>query len=123
MRCLLVFTILIGVASQYDPGVMDQVIKYQQAKGAIPEDLERYDGFVATPDCNIGNVIVARPVGSAEWESFLVVDCAGGDGAYTWMTRNNILVEVDYETAKRWSTVGRAISIEQLIVSKECKDE
>jgi len=46
-----------------------------------------------------------------------VADCAmppGTDGAYEWMTENNILVEVDYETAERWGSVGGGIYIERM---------
>ncbi len=122
MRCLLVFMVVTGVASQYDPGVMDQVVQYQHRKGSIDSNLDNYDGFVATPGCDIGDVIIARPAGSNKWESFLVVDCAGSDGAYGWMTRNNILFEVDYETAERWDTIGRGINVEQLVVNRVCRD-
>jgi hypothetical protein len=40
-----------------------------------------------------------------------VADCAGPD-AVDWMAANGILLEVGYETAVRWGTVGRGIEVE-----------
>ena len=76
-----------------------------------------HDKFVAVRDCDhIGEVLWLAPIGDP-WEMFIVADCAmppGTDGAYEWMTRNNILVEVDYKTADRWGSVGRGIYIERM---------
>ena len=45
----------------------------------------------------------------------MVVDCSGSREMISWMIRNNILVELDYETAKRWETVSRGIEIERFV--------
>ena len=103
-----------GWASQYAPGVMDKVIVNRQAWDQIPDEIDQYDGFVAGryPD-EIGKAVWIRPVGTDEWELFLVVDCAGiADGGLAWMKRSGVLYEVDYQTAVRWDTVGRGIKIE-----------
>jgi len=87
----------------------------------LPLDLPPVDGYVAAryPD-DIGRVVLLRPIGRREWERFLVVDCAGrndrresdGLSGLAWMERYNVLVEVDYETAVRWDTVGRGIMVQ-----------
>jgi len=112
VRFLLVLSILTGRASQYSPGVMQEVIRNRQAWGQIPDDLSAYDGFVAVLDCSkIGEEIMLKPEHSSNWEKFLVVDCAGSD-AVDWMKSNNILVEVDYSTARRWDTIGYGIRVD-----------
>ena len=45
-------------------------------------------------------------------ELFLVVDCSGHTETSEWMFSNNIVAEVDYNTALRWNTVGRGIKVE-----------
>lgn len=111
---LLILLLVSGIASQYDPGVMGGVVNVRQRRGDIPEDLPDVDGYVARPLCSeIGDIVYLRPEGQVEWERFLVVDCGCPIG-YAWMTRNNVLVEVDYETAVRWDTVGYGIDIEML---------
>ena len=106
----------VGIASQYASGVMQRVIAYRQRRGQIPRDLRQYDGFVAVPyAANIGDEYWIRPVGTGAWELFLAVDCGGiADGGQRWMLRNGIHFEVDYETARRWRTVGRGIEVESL---------
>lgn len=90
---------------------------------SLPQQLPAVDGYVATQECTkIGTVVLLRPVGTQEWESFLIVDCASKklgthnnnphDSSYAWMVRNNIIVEIDYETAVRWDTIGRGIEVE-----------
>jgi hypothetical protein len=71
------------------------------------------DGYIAVAEReDIGRLFWLRPVGG-EWELFLAADCAGyADGGYSWMKRNGIIVEVDYNTAVRWGTVGRGIRVE-----------
>ena len=108
--------LLYGTASQYAPGVMQEVISNRQRWGQLPMELPPTDGYVATLEANlIGSFVYIRPEGADIWEQFLVVDCAGhADGGYAWMLRNNVLVEVDYETAVRWNTVGRGIMVDVL---------
>jgi len=103
-----------GWASQYAPGVMDTVVLQRQAWGQLPADLSGYDGFVARPLAEeIGDTVYLRPAGQTEWEQFLVVDCGCPQGR-EWMLSNDILVEVDYETAVRWDTVGRGLRVAML---------
>lgn len=107
---------VIGGASQYAPHVMERVIGVRQSGVTakdLPLDLPEVDGYVAMADAEwIGKVIKLRPLTQPKYETFLVVDCGGfADGGYDWMIRNNILVEVDYETAVRWNTVGRLIEV------------
>ena len=105
----------VGWASQYAPGVMDHVVKYQQRHKRVPEDVSSFDGFVAVQSCSdVGRIYLIRPLGALCWERFIAVDCSGSVETTAWMVRNNILVEVDYETAVRWKTVGRGIRVELL---------
>lgn len=110
-----------GIASQYDPGIMSRVARYRLARDQV-DSLDGYDGFIAIRECDdIGKVFWIRPVTSVwRWERHLGVDCASksdarwqdGLSGYTWMIRNNVLVEISFETAQRWRTIGRAIKIE-----------
>jgi len=117
MNVLLAFSVLLaGWASQYGPGVMESVIRVRQAGRTamtLPMELPETDGYVAMVECDrIGDVVYLRPLGDEVFESFLVVDCSGHAETTDWMERNNILVEVDYETALRWDTIGHGQQIE-----------
>jgi len=91
--------VVVGVASQYAPGVMRRVGETRQG-GAVacplPRDLPVVDGFVAVRDCGrIGEVWSVRPVGGDwPWERFLVADCAGDEATWRWMAEGNIVLEV-----------------------------
>ena len=110
--------VAIGIASQYGNGVSERVIHVRQTKrvhAPLPLELPVTNGYIAVKDCeHIGEVWYLRPIGGNKVESFLVIDCAGSTETIAWMNRNNILVEVDYNTAKRWNTVGRGIKIERI---------
>ena len=114
----IIFVILFaGIASQYAPNKMESVIRVRQIPGrtsyTITQDLSKYAGFVAMESCiELGNEYYIRPYGAIEWELFLVVDCSGHQETTEWMFNNNIIVEVDYNTALRWNTVGRGIKVE-----------
>jgi len=114
----IILVIVIGIASQYAPGVSESVINVRQTRNVthkLPLDLPDVDGYIAVRDCkHIGDVWWLRPVGG-KVESFLVIDCAGSDETRTWMDRNRIIVEVDHATSKRWGTVGRGIKIERVL--------
>jgi len=123
MNTILVLSIIMtGWASQYDQGIMDKVVHNRQNAStflSLPEKLPVVHGYVASRHClDIGEIIYLRPLGCKEcaFERFLIADCAGVvDGGLDWMVRNNIIVEVDYETALRWNTVGRGIRVELAI--------
>lgn len=119
---LLFFMLIVsGVASQYAPGKMQSVIWVRQNRPVAKklwQELPPTDGYIAVQDCDeIGNVWWLRPKdrGWDHWESFLVVDCSGSSETTSWMIANNILVELDYQTARRWGTVGRGIKIERFV--------
>lgn len=126
---LALILIMTGYASQYAPGVMERVIRVRQAgltAQGLPQDLPKVDGYAAVPNCeDIGNVFEARPIGSREWETFLAVDCGCPQGhrflmsllptnASQWQQRY-AAIEVDYQTAVRWDTVGSGIVIEMRV--------
>ena len=110
---LAVVIVAMGWASQYAPGKMEAVIRVRQAGRTaytLPAVLPAVDGYAAVLACErIGEVLYVQHAGVVE--SFLVVDCAGDEETRQWMARNNILLEVDYETAIRWNTVGRGAQV------------
>ena len=109
---LIALTLTSGWTSHYAPGVMEQVIENRLEWGHIQST--NYSGFTAVPECSrIGDVILARA--DSEWEILLITDCArenNEDGAYEWMVSNQILLEVDWETAVRWGAVGGGTKIQ-----------
>lgn len=121
MKSMFLALALYGLASQYAPGVMQEVINNRQRMNQIPENLTAYDGFIAVRDCkDIGKEYYLYYPGKNIIEKFLAVDCASKSdrqsstdarSGYKWMLDGNILVEVDYETAERWGIVGRIARI------------
>lgn len=140
MRVILVVgMVLSGTASQYAPGLMDSVVEVRRGKSLHSDvDLSEYDGACAfiLPEY-IGREIHVRPAGQEEWERLLVVDTAGlADGGLGFMlwgkeiplgmaeagyhlgqVRNGTIqpavpIEVDYETAQRWDSVGYGAQVE-----------
>ena len=105
--------IYFSIISQYSEGMMLQVIENRQSGNAwvsLPEVLPRTDGYIAVLDCaELENVWwVENPDGV--WESMLIVDCARkNDGTPEWFLENNVAMEVDYQTAERWGTVGKLV--------------
>lgn len=112
---LLISLIMMGMASQYAPGVMESVIRTRQAgltAYTLPADLSQYSVFVAMEDCSmVGDEILIRPVGGT-WERGMITDCSGDAATSAWMIKNGIVVEIDGATAARWNTVGRGIEVE-----------
>lgn len=101
-----------GNASQYGPGIMQKVIKNRQlhlTARHLPKQLPPVDGYIAVSDCSyIGETWQITHNGATE--AFLVVDCAGSEKTRQWMA-HGVPVEVDYETAARWHTVGRGAPV------------
>jgi hypothetical protein len=111
--------ILVCLASQYGPGVMEEVIENRQAGRAwasLSTPLPATHGAVAVTDCaNLGDILWLRPIDSPSWESFLVADCArpnSVDGTQVWMQANRILAEIDHPTAVRWGVVNEMAYIQ-----------
>ena len=121
-KAIIIVTLLSGIASQYSPGVMDSVVRVRQSgKTAmdLPAVLPAVDGFVAMEDCAmVGEIVFIRPKGESHWDSFLVADCSGHSETSAWMERNNILVELGYNAAKRYNTVGYGLEIELMLLEK-----
>lgn len=103
-----------GIASQYAPGVMEQVIATRQAGLTaydLPQDLSNYTVFLAVEDCKlVGTPVLIQPIGGS-MEQGLITDCSGHAETSDWMLGNNIVCEIDGETALRWGTVGKGIRV------------
>jgi hypothetical protein len=102
-----------GTASQYARGVMEDNIRIRQAGRTahdLPMDITDVDGFIAARECaRIGEIWdVVGPLGI---ERFMVADCSGHKSTTSWMLRDSILFEIDYNTAVRWATVGRGAPV------------
>jgi len=117
---IIVVIVATGWASQYAPGVMEQVIENRQRWGQLPATLPPVDGHIAAVRCSaLGEVWWLRPQGTRAWGQFLVVDCAGpqlrpdGKTGGQWMKENNIIAEVGYETVKWWGVAGRGVMVER----------
>lgn len=124
---ILVFMVVAsGTASQYGQGRMESVIAVRRAgrtaytvPSVLPANL---DGFVAVEDCSrLGNIVYYQVVDpksdcfpGCPVEKFLIVDCSGHQSTSTWMQRNAILCEIDYNTAVRWATLGYGIKVREL---------
>lgn len=111
-----IIIIITSLASQYSPGTAQQVIENRQSGNAwasLPRVLPETDGYIAVQECGeLGDIWWIQNPLTDVWESFLVIDCsmpAGTDGTIEWMKENDIAMEVDYETAVRWETVGGGV--------------
>lgn len=109
---LLALLLTTGWASHYADGVMESTVEARVEMGHLPADLDA-TCYVARPHPrDLGRTVWLRPDGG-RWTRCVVADCGGvADGGRQWMIENNILVEVDYETAVRWGSVGRGIRVE-----------
>ena len=121
-KAVIIATLLSGWASQYAPNVMDRVVRVRQSGRTamdLPTSLPAVDGFVAMEDCAmVGEIVFIRPKGESHWDSFLVADCSGHAETSAWMERNNILVELGYNSAKRYDTIGRGLEIELMLLEE-----
>lgn len=111
---LIVYLILSGIASQYAPGVMENTIKVRQSgKTAytVTQDISQYQVFVATEDCSmLGKEFYL--IHNNQTLHGLVVDCSGHIETSAWMKHNNIVCEVDYNTAKLFNSIGKGFPVE-----------
>ena len=120
----LIIVLAIGIASQYSMGMSESVIRVRQTRNVsrrLPLETPQVDGYIAVQDCHhIGEIWYLRPLGG-DIETFWVIDCGGphlrldGQTGYQWMMRNNVIAEVDHQTAVRWRTVGRGIKVERVL--------
>lgn len=102
---------VVFLCSQYSPDAMREVVSYREMNGL---HIAKVDGFVAVPDHQfLGDIIWIRQLGADRCESFQVVDWSSpymkrpdGLTGGEWMRLWNVGVELDYETAVRWGTVG-----------------
>lgn len=122
---LVLVLIASGWASQYAQGVERGPI-YNRTTGratpAIRQDHDQFDGYAAARyPRDIDQVWLVCPEDPAlACRTLLVIDCAGvKDGALDWMLRGNVVLEMDYETAVAWDTVGRGLRVNVYSVTQE----
>jgi len=109
--------LIAGWASQYGYGVFEQVIATRQAGRTaytLPTPLPVVDGYGASVECNhIGDIWHVRTEGTQRWYSVLIADCSGHAAATRWMTRNNILIELNPELVlEMGGHIGRGLRVE-----------
>lgn len=92
-----------GHVSAYEKAPTDATYRYRVSIGDLePGDLYRYDALVATRDCGlIGREGLLFPIDSPRPMRVKVFDCAGDDGGYEWMGREQIVVEIDWYAWQR----------------------
>lgn len=107
---LSLFTITYGKAAYYDQGVMESVVYVRQNTetwGGLSTEVPAVIGFVALNDCEELNSLVwlwhEDPLELAG--PYWVVDCRAEQDVLAAEVKG-IVVEVDYNTAKRWGVVG-----------------
>lgn len=88
-----------GWASAYEYGVMDATVAYRMEHGywftPPPRNWYEAAGYVAVNDCTrVGEMATLVAPDGHEWR-VLVADCGGADGGSDFMTRNNIIAELD----------------------------
>lgn len=106
VRQAILYLVLVGIASRYDPGVMEQVVRN---RGMLTPPV--HTAKIAVLDAeDIGKrFLVCR---EEHCEIAWAVDCAGiADGGYDWMVRNNVVLELDYETAMRTGWTGKEVEM------------
>lgn len=93
-----------GIASRYDPEVMDAVARNRR--------MPPFEGAqIAVLDCSLVGKVVRFCYEDA-CHPARVTDCAGiADGGADWMIRNNIAAEFDYHTAVSLELVGKHVAI------------
>ncbi len=91
---------IVGKAVWYAPGIMEATARYRGMS---------FDGFVGgvslMSPADIGETVWLKRPGYG-WEGpFLVVDCAARQDFWVVVSEIKEVVEVDFETAKRWGMV------------------
>lgn len=101
-----------GHAAHYGEGVMENVVAIRQANQGWEYSLPVYNpgivGYVAIEDCDrVGQRVAVWHETEGLKGPYLIADCANRlEGHDRDMRRRGIIIEVDYNTAMRWGTVG-----------------
>lgn len=109
---LLLTSLRMGHAAYYAPDVMERVIAVRQAgwtASSLPvEAPQGVECFVAVRSCDdVGDVVLVWHQNGG-WERCWITDCCCRlSGDCDRMKRRNILVEWDFQTAKRRGVIGQ----------------
>lgn len=96
-----------GILSQYEVGIMPDVVVAQQEWERLPMDLSHVDGFVAAWDCKrIGDTALLS-IDGQEWITVMVADCSGHQSTTDWMIANDVIFEISGELAEAHDVVCR----------------
>ena len=101
-----------GTLSQYSERPTLEVIANRSVVGraayTLPDNWREYDGLIAVKDCaDLGNVYHIYWQG--HYARVLAFDCSGHASTKAWMTRNGVLGELDFYTARRWNMLGKGM--------------
>jgi hypothetical protein len=113
-------TLEYGHAAYYNEGVMEDVIYVRQNSAvweSLPSEVPPVIGFVALEDCSeIGDLVWLWHEDPSELAGpYWVVDCRAPQDVAD-AKRKGIIVEVDYDTAKRWNVIGYGPSFINVVV-------
>lgn len=102
-----------GFLSAYGQLPTDATLENRQRWDQIPNDLSRFDAYIAVLDCTkIGATGKLHTISGTL--NIIVFDCAGiEDGGADWMVRNNYVAELDFYT---WEKHPELIGTEAILV-------
>ena len=108
---------LSGYASAYAAGVMEDTIRYRLDNNlwrhTPPRDWYLAHGAIATNDCSQVGLMATLVDPAGDEYRVLVADCGGADGGAEWMSRHNIIAELDWRLWTRLTTEhGRPLEIQ-----------
>lgn len=108
---VLVSLVAVGFVSRYDPGVFESVVRTRRVWDQnVSKTFE--DGYIAVLDCDLVGETVFVEFEDGSYTYLKVADCAGiADGGASWMQRNKISGEVDFNTAMKFDCVGQVASV------------
>lgn len=106
----------VGVATYYAEGVMERVAEVRGLS------MDGYWGGIATMFCgNIGKKAYLKPSSQGNWQGpYIVLDCSSREGFFYNININQIAVEVDWKTSRRWGMSGGLAGVHVCLTYPDC---
>lgn len=93
------------VLSQYELGIMPDVVYARQSWQQLPADVSHVDGFVASWDCELIGDTALLSIDGNPFITVMIADCSGHFSTTEWMQRNNVVFEISGELAQEYDVV------------------